>query len=55
MKKILYYICIPIVVIIGIPLMIIDKEKWNQFGRKVDRIFGVESRHTKNYKTNNYE
>ena len=55
MKRILYYICIPIIVIIGIPFMIINKEKWNQFGRRVDRIFGIESRHTKNYNKKNYE
>lgn len=52
MKKILYYICIPIIVVIGIPFMIINKNKWNRFGRRVDKFFGVESKHTKNYKQN---
>jgi hypothetical protein len=49
MKKVLYYILVPIVFLIGIPFIIIDKEKWNRFGRKFDRFFGIESKHTKNY------
>lgn len=49
MKKILYYILVPFLCILGLPWMIIDKEGWNAFGRKVDKAFGVESRHSKNY------
>lgn len=49
MKKILYYILVPFLCILGLPWVIIDKEGWNAFGRKVDKAFGVESRHSKNY------
>lgn len=49
MKKILYYILVPFLCILGLPWMIIDKEGWNAFDRKVDKAFGVESRHSKNY------
>ena len=49
MKKILYYILVPILMIVGLPFAIINREKWNAFGRKVDKAFGVESRHTKRY------
>ena len=49
MKKILYYIILPILVLVGLPVMIFNREAWNRFGRKVDKYFGVESRHTKNY------
>jgi len=33
----------------GLPVMLTDKNAWNRFGRKVDKFFGVESRHTRNY------
>lgn len=52
MKKVLYFILLPIVVIIGLPLSFINddlKEKYNAFGRKFDNFFGVKSPHTKNY------
>lgn len=48
-KKILYYILVPFLCILGLLWVIIDKEGWNAFGRKVDKAFGVESRHSKNY------
>ena len=49
MKKTLYYILLPFLFVFGLPFMIIDKEGWNAFGRKVDKFFGVESKHSKNY------
>ena len=49
MKKILYYILVPILMIVGLPFAFINREKWNAFGRKVDKTFGVESRHSKRY------
>ena len=49
MKKILYYTLLPFLFVFGLPFMIIDKEGWNAFGRKVDKFFGVESKHSKNY------
>jgi hypothetical protein len=49
MKKTLYYILLPLLFVFGLPFMIIDKEGWNAFGRKVDKFFGVESKHSKNY------
>ena len=53
MKKFLYYALLPGLLIAGIPLMIINKEKWNAFGRNVDKAFGVESKHTKNHASAN--
>ena len=50
LKKLLYFIVVPILVVIGIPWQVADIESWNRFGRKVDKVFGVESRHTKRYK-----
>lgn len=49
MKKILYYILLPFLFVFGLPFIIMDKEGWNAFGRKVDKFFGVESKHSKNY------
>ncbi len=49
MKKVLYFILLPLVVIIGLPYSIINREKYNAFGRKFDTYFGVKSPHTKNY------
>ena len=49
MKYILYYIALPFIMLFGLPVMLTDKNAWNRFGRKVDRFFGVESRHTRNY------
>ena len=49
MKKIIYYIILPIITIIGIPYSFINREKWNAFWRKVDNYFGVKSPHTKNF------
>ena len=52
MKKVLYFILLPLVVIIGLPYSFINREKWNSFGRKFDAYFGVKSPHTKNYEKN---
>lgn len=49
MKKIVYYIVVAIICIIGLPFSFFFKEKWNEFGRSVDRFFGVKSRHTKRW------
>ena len=47
MKKVLYYICLPFLLVLGLPVMVVNKEAWNRFGERVDAFFGVESRHTK--------
>ena len=52
MKKVLYFILLPLVVIIGLPYSFINREKWNEFGRKFDAYFGVKSPHTRNYEKN---
>ena len=44
MRKIIYYITVIILCIIGVPFMIFCKDKWNRFGRKVDGFFGIDSR-----------
>lgn len=49
MKKIIYYITVTMLCIIGLPFMIFCKNEWNCFGRKVDKFFGIESRHTRLY------
>ena len=53
MKKVIYWIIIPFVVILGIPFMFINREGWNTFGRKLDYYFGVKSPHTRNYEREN--
>ena len=53
MKKVIYWIIIPFVVILGIPFMFINRESWNAFGRKLDKYFGVKSPHTRNYEREN--
>lgn len=50
MRKIIYYITVIMLCIIGLPFMIFCKDKWNRFGRKVDGFFGIDSRHTRIYK-----
>ena len=55
MKKIVYFIVVAIMCVIGLPFMIFCRDKWNAFGRKVDNVFKIESPHTKNYNASNYE
>jgi hypothetical protein len=49
MKKVVYYIVVTIIYIVGLPFSFFFKEKWNEFGRSVDRFFGVKSRHTRRW------
>lgn len=55
MKKIVYFIVVAIMCVIGFPFMIFCRDKWNAFGRKVDGAFKIESPHTKNYNASNHE
>ena len=55
MKKIIYYIIVFVVCIIGLPVMICFPKKWNKFGRRIDAFFQIDSPHTKNYKKINTE
>lgn len=49
MKKIIYCIVVFLMIIFGFPFMIFCRDGWNRFGRRVDKFFGIQSRHTKNY------
>ena len=53
MKKVIYVIVLSVLCIIGLPFMLLAPNKWNNFGRKVDAYFGIDSPHTKNYKKKN--
>ena len=53
MKKIVYYIVVTIICIVGLPFSFFFKEKWNEFGRSIDNFFGVKSRHTKMWEEKN--
>lgn len=54
MKKLVYYIVVPIIVVIGFPFALLFRDKWNEFGRSIDKYFGVKSKHTRNFeKLNN--
>lgn len=49
MKKIIYYIVVFFIIIFGFPFIILNKDRWNKFGRSIDNFFGIQSKHTKNY------
>lgn len=49
MKKIAYYFTVTVLCIVGFPVMILCRDRWNEFGRKVDAWFNIESPHTRNY------
>jgi hypothetical protein len=53
MKKIIYYITVGLLLIVGWPFMLVFPDKWNKFGRRIDKFFGIESLHTKNYNEHN--
>jgi hypothetical protein len=53
MKKIIYYITVGLLLIVGWPFMLVFPDKWNKFGRRIDKFFGIESPHTKNYNEHN--
>lgn len=53
MKKIIYYITVGLLLIVGWPVMLVFPDKWNKFGRRIDKFFEIESPHTKNYKERN--
>lgn len=54
-KKILYNITVSILILFGFPFMFFCTEKWNEFGRKVDKFFGIKSQHTINYENGKYQ
>lgn len=54
-EKIVYFIVVAIMCVIGFPFMVFCRDKWNAFGRKVDGAFKIESPHTKNYNASNHE
>ena len=49
MKKMIYYVVVFLVVLLGFPFMIFCRDKWNKFGRSIDNFFGIQSKHTRNY------
>ena len=49
MKKMIYYVVVFLVALLGFPFMIFCRERWNRFGRSIDNFFGIQSKHTKNY------
>lgn len=53
MKRILYCITVGLLLLIGWLVMLVFPDKWNKFGRRIDKFFGIQSPHTKNYNEHN--
>jgi len=56
MKKYLWYPVAAIVCIMAIPalpVLLINKDKWNKIGEKIDKAFGFKSPYTINKEKNN--